>query len=168
MEKASTWLGVVMNVGVIVSLILVVYQLNRSNVAMEREYQAYQQESTVTTREGWQNFGSLIAGSSEVADIWLRGSSGEELSGIDAERFNYIAQELFYLEDQGFKNSIRFSEATDAGDWAIYQLADYVDTRPGLKNIVFALIQQRGSDDRFARRIRQLALPQFDEAFPAQ
>lgn len=148
--KLNDWLGIATNIGVIVGLALVAYEINQTNQAMSLDHRAQLIEITATGREGWQNFASRIIDSEEVADIWLRGGQGKELTEQEAERFRWLADDLFYLEIQQYNQYSR-TDGSPA-DWAIDQLADFLRAYPGVN----AHVSERygSSSSEFMARLR--------------
>ena len=67
-SKLNDWLGVITNVGLIIGLVLVAYEVRQTHVAMDQEYRGQIAELYATATESWQNFGTRLIDSAEVAD----------------------------------------------------------------------------------------------------
>jgi hypothetical protein len=151
----NDWFTVLTNVGVIVGLMLLVVEVRQANTAMEREFRAYQQDVLDSVRETWQNFGMVLASDQDVAEIWVKGGRGDTLNEVERERYYRLATEFIYMEQQSYLNSRRFSDDSDAGDWVIRQVADYVNRYPGLSEYLRG--EMRHLNPEFVERIDDLS-----------
>ena len=55
-SELNDWLGVLTNIGVIAGLILVAYEINQNNIALERDARLSQVEVLDGIRAAWQNW----------------------------------------------------------------------------------------------------------------
>jgi hypothetical protein len=146
LSKVNDWLGLTTNVGVILGLILVAYELQQTQVAISTEVYA-------TGREGWSNWTALIIENSEVADIWLRGNAGEELSSVDQERYAQLVRERLWIQIQMFDQWTRVDG--EPADWVIAQLIRNFEAGPGLREQIEKELDDV-SETAFARRFKLL------------
>ena len=124
-------LGIITNIGVIIGLVLVAYQVSQTNQAMVLDHKTQSIETSAIGREGWQVFSTSIIDSKEVADIWLRGGQGKDITEDEAERFRWLAGDLFFLGDQQYKQATLVDGVP--ADWAVDQFAEFLETNPGLQ-----------------------------------
>ena len=78
------WIGIATNVGVVFGLLLVAYEVNQTNVAMEREYSAWKTSTQFDAQQLFVDWGASIV-DRETAELWRRGINNEELDPIDEE-----------------------------------------------------------------------------------
>ena len=88
------------NVGVLIGLFLVAYEVRQTNAALDRDYDVFWTDVQGRSREGWREFNGRIIESAEVADIWMRGGAGEDLSPVESQRFRYLANDVLLLYQQ--------------------------------------------------------------------
>ncbi len=50
-SKLNDWLGIAANIGVIVGLVFVGYELRQTDIELEREYRQYQSDVLTSSRE---------------------------------------------------------------------------------------------------------------------
>ena len=166
-DEINDWLGVLTNIGVIVGLVFVAYEIHQNSLSLETETRVSRIEVYDATREAWQSWHLAIIENRDVADLWLRGNAGEALDPVDAHRYELLARQLFMLIAQNYR---QFSTMTEeSADWAILQLADVVRQSPPLKTI-FTLelerIDRQGPSSSYAsfnRRVKELDLPELRE-----
>jgi hypothetical protein len=164
-EEINDWLGVLTNIGVIVGLVFVAYEIHQNSLSLETEARISRIEVYDATREAWQSWHLAIVENRDVADLWLRGKAGEPLDPVDAHRFELLARQLFMLIAQNYR---QFSTMTEEpADWAIQQLAEVARQSPRLKQIFMAeleRIDRQGTSSSYApfnRRVKELDLPEF-------
>ena len=159
-DRTNRWLTLAANVGVVIGLILVAYEVRQTNVALDRDYDIFWTDVNGRLREGWREFNGRIINSEEVANIWLRGNAGEELSAIEAERYRYLANDIVFLYQQQFEQWQRLDRDTG-------QMVDRVERsmtgRPGLRNHLRNMLRENPESD-FARMLLDSDLPFLDES----
>ena len=74
-NELNDWLGVITNIGIIIGLARVGYEVHQNNIELERESRASEIEVLSGIREAWQNWGMTFIENAEVADIWVRGNA---------------------------------------------------------------------------------------------
>ena len=79
-DEVNDWLGVITNIGVIVGLVFVVYEVRQTNEALDRENREFEVSNIQNSRENLKDFYYSLINNGEVASIWQRGCAGEELS----------------------------------------------------------------------------------------
>ena len=134
MGKFGEWLNIATNIGVIVGLILVAYQVDQTNTAMERDYRAAQTSMRLDSNAPAFDFRYRIADNPELADIWLRGNAAEELSPIEQERYYQIAVGHFALYKQ-YYDSRRVLQG-ETLDWFVDGYVTEVKDKPGLRAVL--------------------------------
>ena len=107
-------------VALIASLIYVAVQI-RQNTDIARATIVHQ------TSVSFSRFHELLAADAELTDIYLRGIDGEDLSKIDARRFESLIEiTMAYLEDvdHQYKSDLYFDEEDDI-DLVLYIAPTY-------------------------------------------
>ena len=158
--ELNDWLGVVTNIGVIVGLILVAFEIRQNNIALEQEARVAEVEVYDGIRGAWQNWEYAIIENSEVADIWMRGNAGEPLDRLEEFRYKQLAREMYRLIAQNYRQySTLLGEPADQ---YIQQLVATVAGRPRLKEVFNEqLNRQEFSQNVFNVRVKQLDPPEF-------
>lgn len=144
------------SVAVLATLVYLGREVRLSGAALERDARARTQGVRDSIRNTWQNFGLLIAGDNETAEIWVRGGRGDELDDIERERYDWLATELFHLEAQAYQNSVLYSNDVGSGDYFVKQAADFVKRYPGLRPRFAQRLATLGNSP-FANRIKEVA-----------
>ena len=128
MGKLNDWLGVVTNVGLIAGLLLVAYEVNQTNLAMERDYQAWGTSTQLDVQQMFVDWGGSIA-DRDTAELWWKGINDEELDAVDQERFYQISENYFWAyRSAGFA----WKEIDGGGGGFARGLAQRMIERPGL------------------------------------
>jgi hypothetical protein len=149
-DKLNRWMTFFANVGVLAGIFLVAYEVRQTNVALDREYDAFWTEVQGRSREGWREFNSRIINSDEVADIWTRGNAGKPLTPLDAVRYRYLANDNILLYQQMFD---QWEVAGRDTGGLLQWLESSLERNPGLqKELTRIVVTNPGS--RFAETIR--------------
>jgi hypothetical protein len=149
-EKLNRWITLVANIGVLVGIFLVAYEIRQTNTALDREYDAFWTEIQGRSREGWREFNSRIINSDEVADIWMRGNAGEPLTPLETIRYRYLANDNILLYEQMFEQwEVANKDTTGLLQW----LESSVDSSPGLRKELARIIAT-DPDGNFAEKLR--------------
>jgi hypothetical protein len=154
-SELNDWLGVFTNIGVIAGLVLVAYEINQNNIALERQDRIAQVEVVDGIRAAWQNWEYAIIENEDVADIWMRGNAGEPLEPLEEYRYYQLAKEMYKLISQNYRQYSTISG--EPADWVVQQLIDTAQRSPRLKKV---FIEQLGrssfSQDTFRERVKEL------------
>ena len=156
-DKLNDWLGVITNIGIIIGLVLVGYEINQNSIELERESRISEIEVLDGVRGAWQNWGMAIIENEDVADIWVRGNAGEDLDRVEAMRYRRLADEIFRLIEQNYYQYTTLSG--EQADWAVAQLARTTSLGPGLKSEFLRKLAERKADD--VDRVRKLDPPEI-------
>lgn len=137
MSKSTNWKDIAELIGIaaiVVSLIAVVVELRQST----QELQFGTLESTVGLYNNWR---SKIIENDDVAEIWRKGSAGEELNPNQALRFRFLMSELMYAHQATYvriKSGAQYSEGQEDS------------MQRTVKNMLrFEPVRNRWSKDRF-------------------
>lgn len=141
-NSINKWLTLLANVGVLVGLFLVAYEVRQTNVALDRDRDVFWTDVQGRSREGWREFNSRIIESSEVADIWTRGGFGEELDPLDAVRFRYLANDNLLLYQQMYDQWQVFGRDTQ---WIFKWLESTLNYRPALRRELIRIVETNPS-----------------------
>ena len=149
-EKLNHWMTLFANIGVLVGIFLVAYEVRQTNVALDREYDAFWTEIQGRSREGWREFNGRIINSEEVAEIWRRGNAGESLTHVESIRYRYLANDNILLYQQMFDQwEVAGSDTSGLLRW----LESSMERNPGLQREM-ARIVARDPSSSFAETIR--------------
>ena len=117
MDKVNDWPGIVTNIGVV--FVLVAYQIDQTNKAIDQESIAMQAGSYTAGPEVMGEFRLHIVESDELYGIWQRGNAGEVLTVNEAGR--YLVGEVDELLKQRHEvDTVHLNWARDTLNWAIY------------------------------------------------
>jgi hypothetical protein len=151
-DNPNKWLTLAANVGVIFGLILLAYEIRQTNSALDRDYDVFLTDVQGRAREGWREFNGRIIESDDVADIWMRGNAGDELSPKEEVRYRYLANDFIILYQ------LQFEQYKIVGR-DIGEITSWLDTafvnRPGLQKHLARIIGHN-PDSEFSRSIREL------------
>ncbi len=155
MDTLNRWLTFITNLGVIVGLVLVAFEIRQTNTALERDNDAFYVDVYDKNRQGWREFNGRIIESAEVADIYIRGNRGETLDEVEQQRYSSLIWDWYHLYAQSYQQWSAFSDQRRDFDWSIHTVVKIVETeRPGAKPIVKRILSE--SDDVFADRFKDL------------
>jgi hypothetical protein len=94
LENLNKWLSLAANLGVIAGIIFLAIEIRQNQESLDRnsdlvelEYRLKVAEGQIAIAQMADTFRSLRAGSDEVAQIWLDGLEGRELSAVEQFRF---------------------------------------------------------------------------------
>ena len=94
LENLNKWLSLAANLGVVAGIVFLAIEvrqnqisLNRNSELIEREYELQVADGLIAIADTSNNFRFLTAENSELAQIWLDGTEGRELSEVDHHRF---------------------------------------------------------------------------------
>ena len=153
MDKINRWLTLIANVGVLMGILLVAYEIRQTNVALDRDYDALRTDIQGRSREGWREFNSRIINSAEVADIWMRGRAGEPLEPAEEVRFRYLANDNILLYQQMFD---QWAVAGMDTDGLLRWVVGSMERNSGLRKELVRILST-DPDDEFAQIIREQA-----------
>ena len=132
-------IGAIANVGVLLGIFLLVYELNQTR-------QINQAQTRTTIAEGITDFLVTINGDEELASLWQRGNAGEELSDAERSRHDSLRNALNrYFENAHYQYRIGLY---DEGEFA------------GQKRRWRGIFSQKGVADHWCRT-RQIFSPEF-------
>ena len=164
-EELNDWLGVLTNIGVIVGLVFVAFEIHQNSLVLETETRISRIEVNDATREAWQTWFSTIVENRDVAALWLKGNAGDPLDSIDEHRYKLLARQLFMLIAQNYRQFSTLVE--EPADWAIQQLVEVAAQSPHLKSVFvdeLKRIERQGTSSSYeslVRRIKELDPPEL-------
>ena len=156
-SELNDWLGVLTNIGVIAGLVLVAYEINQNNIALDRDARLSQVEVLDGIRAAWQNWEYAIIENEDVADIWMRGKSGEPLDALDEFRFEQLGREMFRLISQNYRQYTTISG--ESADWVVGQLVETVRDNPRLRDVFIRELERSQFVNPFRERVLELDPP---------
>lgn len=131
-EMIDRWLTPVTNLAVLAGILLILVELKQNQEALELEQTLALLESQQTDFGAFSDLRNQVIQDPAIAQLWLAGSNGEELSDLDAYRFRQSCQNWLWTAVLMHDRSIRlgregYPEATI--EWVRSALE-----RPGLKD----------------------------------
>ena len=165
-DEINDWLGVITNIGIIIGLVLVGYEINQNSIELERESRVSEIDVLDGVRDAWQTWGMAIIENEDVADFWVRGNAGEELDRVEAERYRRMADEMFRLIEQNYSQYTTLSG--EHADWAVAQLARTTSFGPGLKSQFLRSLAELERKSDFKDRVRELDPPELHSRSEAE
>ena len=135
------WLEIVTNIGVIVGLILVAYQIDQANQAIQQSAVGMQMETFQAGGEVMGDFWMRIAENQNTASIWYRGNKGEELEPPFVMQYNLLARE--YFTRIAAMHAMFEAHGEGRGGWAIAQVVQNVRQSPGLSRELRAYLEEQ-------------------------
>jgi hypothetical protein len=120
-------------VGVIASLIYVAVQVRQNSKLIDQSILATRSEIVHDTSVSYCRFFELLAEDADLADIYRRGTSGEELNQNEAIRFESLIEiYMAWLEDvdHQYKSDLYFDEGDD------YDLVEFM--APAYKSLLLS------------------------------
>ena len=158
--ELNDWMGVITNIGLITGLMLVAYEIHQNNIALEHEARVSQVEVVDGIRAAWQNWEYAIIENEDVADIWMRGNAGEPLEPLDEYRYEQLAQEMFRLISQNYRQHSTISG--EPADQYVQQLIDTAQRNPRLKKVFIEELGRSSlSQNTLRARIKELDPPEL-------
>ncbi len=84
------------NVCVVAGIVFLVIEVRQNQVSLDEANAINRSNSSAAAHEYVSEFRTLLAQDEQLADIWLRGSSGSELSPVDELRFFNLCETLVW------------------------------------------------------------------------
>ena len=131
MQRLSEWLQLLTNVGVIIGLLLVAFQIEQTNESLNLERSQWQTEFRADRHQLLTATTSMIAADKELTTLWQKGLLGEGLDEDDTFRFQMIADQYMWGVWNVFMNTREIEPDGKAG--SVYLLAEMRQKYPGLK-----------------------------------
>jgi hypothetical protein len=154
MGKVKEWVSVATNLGVIAGLVLVAYQIQQTNSALQLETKKWNTDYRNARRELFTDLYFEIVADENLSSIWRRGSAGTELSEEEAFRFEMLATQQFWLTLDSYRNNKEWDpEGTDA----LLRFIVKREQSPGLRAVSERLLDEHSLDEYRAElnRVRQ-------------
>jgi len=158
--ELNDWLGVLTNIGVMAGLVLVAYEIHQNNIALDRQERISQIEVVDGIRAAWQNWEYAIIENEDVADIWMRGNTGQPLDELEEYRYEQLAREMFRLISQNYRQYTTIEG--EPADRVVQQLVNTVQSRPRLKKVFIEQLDRREfGQNSFRARVKEIDPPEF-------
>ncbi len=106
-EKLDRWLTPITNLAVLAGLLLIVVELKQNQDTLELEQELALLDSQQTDFASLSELRNQVIEDPELAQLFLDGVSGAELSEADALRFRYLCQNWFWSAVMMHDRSVR-------------------------------------------------------------
>ena len=130
-RKVSEWLQVLTNVGVIIGLLLVAFQIEQTNESLELQRSQWQTEFRADRHEILTATTSMIAADKELTTLWRKGLLQQGLNEDETFRFRMIADQHMWAVWNVYMNTLDWEPDGKAG--SVYLLAELRQQYPGFK-----------------------------------
>jgi hypothetical protein len=111
---AHQWVQSLANIGVIASIIFLSVQVSQNRLSLDEANRLTSLTLSSAAMTDYNNFRTLIANDEHLAEIWLKGRAGEELTAVERERFNQICDFLIWSDAWTFRQMPGFSRPESA------------------------------------------------------
>ncbi len=138
----NDWLGIITNVGLIVGLLLVAYEVNQTNLSMERDYDAWMTSTQFDAQQLFIDWGASIS-DRETAELWWNGINDQELDPIDEDRFYRLTKSYFWMYRT---MSFAWNQIDGGGEGLALVLARQLHEQPGLRSRFMKWHGQEGGE----------------------
>jgi hypothetical protein len=91
-ETIDRWLTPVTNLAVLAGILLILVELKQNQETLELEQTLALLDSQQTDFEAFRDLRNQVIEDPELAQLWLAGANGEDLSDVDAYRFRQSCQ----------------------------------------------------------------------------
>jgi hypothetical protein len=95
---AHQWVQSLANIGVIASIIFLSVQVSQNRRSLDEANRLNAMTVSTAAMTNFNNFRTLIASDEQVANIWLKGLTGEELTPVEAVRFREVCDYLVWSD----------------------------------------------------------------------
>jgi len=89
-------ISIVANVGVILGIVFLAVEVSQNQTSLEEANKINRASATSTSLNYFNDYRTLLAQDEQLAQIYISGSSGEELSNIDRLRFESLCQNYLW------------------------------------------------------------------------
>ena len=131
MDRLERWFSIAINVGVVIGLVLVSYQISQTNDALALENRRWDTEYRFQRTEMFTEFFRHIAADQEMTSLWKRGSAGDDLSEEELYRYEMLASQLFSIQWNNYQNNLAWNPEGD--DRGLIYTVRMLRTLPGAK-----------------------------------
>jgi hypothetical protein len=132
-QRLSEWLQVLTNVGVVIGLLLVAYQIEQTNESLELQKSQWQTEFRADRYEILTATTGMIAADKELTTLWRKGLHQHDLNEDEAFRFRMIADQYMWGVWNVFMNNLDWEGDNLAGP--LYAVVKLRRQYPGFKKI---------------------------------
>ena len=152
MQKLNNWMSILTNVGVLVGLVLVAYEVNQANKSLDIANRQWGTEYRMDRNEMLSSFLINIASDENLSSIWRRGNADEELDFEERHRYEMLVREWATKQFIHEQMQLDF-DPTDEGSGR-YVLAQYYIDHPGFKKTAAAIFKNN-RNSRFSKSVRE-------------
>ena len=89
-------ISILANIGVIAGIVFLGIEVRQNHVSLNEANAINRASSSATALEYLNEFRASLAQDEQLAEIWLRGSSGSELSSVEQVRFFNLCETLLW------------------------------------------------------------------------
>ncbi len=102
----NKWLVLVANIGVVVGIFVLVVEVRQNQIILQQNQQISILDSLNTDVQHFHDWRELMIQDEEVAQIWMNGLSGEELTPVQESRFSYLCSTLMWTSASMYERSV--------------------------------------------------------------
>lgn len=95
-DQFNKWLAPLTNLAVLVGLLLIVVELRQNEESIELDRRLALIDSTHNDFSSFGDLRQLVIADPSIAELYIRGGNGEQLSDVDGLRFWYLCLEVHW------------------------------------------------------------------------
>lgn len=131
-SKLNDWLGIATNIGVIVGLFFLAYELTQTNEELVREKAVFEVENLRMAGDHVLPTRLAILSDEELSEIWMKGLSGQPQSEVAQFRFDGLAE--LTIRNYRTQHDAWERVGPGRGRWAVDDLSFRLAKYPGLRS----------------------------------
>ena len=123
-------ISILANIGILLSIVFLAIEISQNQATIEESNTLNLVARNEALYASGSNFRRLIAENEEVARIWVNGRAGNDLTPLEAERFDQLCGEFFWRETVAFIRNALLDETTER---PVRVVREALRANPGLK-----------------------------------
>jgi hypothetical protein len=149
---AHQWVQTLGNIGVISSIIFLSAQVSQNRQSLDEANKLNAMTLSSDAVEYFNNLRGWIANDEQVAQIWVKGRAGEELTRVERERFQQVCDEWIWALAWEFRQAPNFGRPESAVALVNFWHKS-LERNPGLR-MCWDATKQMLDDDGFGSFVR--------------
>ena len=147
MTKIERWLTILTNLGVMVGLVLVAYQIDQTNTAMQQEDMGMQLAAFAASPDIMGDFRMRVIENEELWNLWIRGNAGESLTDSERARYELLVEDYLMRWSQLF--GIFDSFSSGRGGFVVANVIQDLQNNPGLLEAYSQVVRRMNERNSF-------------------
>ena len=147
-ENLSKWLAIVANLGVVIGIFVLVFELRQNQSMLDQEHEMNLLTARIADIQLYQDFRWVLAQDKELMQIWLDGLDGKELTDVDEMRFLFTCISALWADASAYERSIVLGRDDQSANTIAMDTRNNIDSMVGYKTC-WELTEQAISDYGF-------------------